>query len=766
MKDVFCQDAAVSSPATVDDLVIGTSPAMQKLVHEAERAANSNLPVLITGPTGAGKEVIANLVHRLGSPKGSPFLDVNCSAIPEALIESQLFGHEKGAFTGATNKQEGYFSLAADGVLFLDEVAELPLWQQTKLLRVLESRQFRPVGGAVNHRFRGRVIAATHIDLVKRVEEKRFREDLFYRLNIVQLILPALAERREDISQLAEHFGKKCSRPIIFSPAALKQLERAPWKGNVRELKNTVERMAVMSDTNPINADEVKKYTTIDNDADFTGQLSDLASRLLKLDVPRKLEAIEYATIQLALKNADGNKSAAARQLGVHRKYIERRLATFEKQFDEIYQLQYEAEKMMVVSDYKEAASQLRLVLQLLECHGSSQELSNIKLNVLLKLSGCLRNIYGWNHSEVVSLYDNAQNLAKKLDGPEKVGSLQFGLWVNQLVNLELDKALGTSESYYREGERINNPNIIAYAAISMANTQFWLGDFESTCRSLQKFIDSYHHDQRIVIDFGHDPFVYYLMFKSLVSFQLGKINVAVDSLKTMMRYAREINHPFSLATALQAGAWVSYKMGDLGDCYGYADELKSVSIKHGFPFFDGMAEMFLGHRLAAEGDYQCAKEMIEVAFREKINGNRGRLFNSMYGIILADIAILNQQYQQGLNDIEQTLATSVTKGECCYLAEEMIMCGRLKGLLGHVEAAHADFKKAQAEAEARGSKAAELKVAHIVANYHHCNNQNREARRVLTPVVLRFTEQSPYLELADAQSLLAKIDNGQIAFR
>lgn len=760
------QDLTELSANPYSDIVIGTSAAMQKLMHEVERVSCSDLPVLLIGPTGTGKEVVANLIHRLGSPKGSPFLDVNCSAIPETLIESQLFGHEKGAFTGATAKQEGYFSLAADGVLFLDEIAELPLWQQTKLLRVLETRKFRPVGGAVNQQFHARIIAATHVDLEQRVREKRFREDLYYRLNIIQLRIPALHERREDIPELVKHFANRRAKPITFSPGALKQFEWASWKGNIRELKNTVDRIAVMSDSERIDADVVRSYVSGHADETVsTNQLGELATKLLELDLPNKLDAVEYALIQTALKQADGNKSAAARTLGVHRKYIERRLSAFDKKLEEVYQFRDKAVSSMETSKYKKAAGQLRQAIQHMECCASSGEHEDLKLDLLLKLSACLRNIHGWNDAEVVALYDNAQDITNKLNRPEKINSIRFGKWVNQLIDLNLDTALTTCASYWREGERINNPTVIAQAAISMANTQFWLGDYEQTTANLQQFINLYTHDRRIVIDSGHDPFVYYLMFKTLVMFQLGKVNTSMDTLDSLMSYVREINHPFSLATALQTASWLNYKLGEYDISYCRADELLSISKQYEFPFFEGIAEVFLSHKMATEGNYEQAIRMLESGYKDKLNQGAGKLFNSMYGIVAADIAIINERYQEGLEVIEQAIATSITHKECCYLAEAKVMRGRLKRYLGLNESAYSDFKEAQAEAEARDSKAAELKAAHAIADYLYNNKQRNEARRILTPVVLRYMEQYSYLELREANALLKAINANSSAY-
>lgn len=231
--------------------VIAESRQMKQLLKEVEQIANSHASVLIRGESGTGKEVVARAIHALSPRKKEPYICVNCAAIPDTLIESEFFGHEKGAFTGATNKRHGRFELAHTGTLLLDEVTEIPLSLQPKLLRVLQERTFERVGGSKPIEVDVRIISTTNRDPKEAIEEKLFREDLFYRLNVIPLYLPPLRERKEDIAPLASHFlslyCQENHKPMkTLSPKALERLCNYPWPGNIRELGNLIERTVVL----------------------------------------------------------------------------------------------------------------------------------------------------------------------------------------------------------------------------------------------------------------------------------------------------------------------------------------------------------------------------------------------------------------------------------------------------------------------------------------------------------------------------------------
>jgi DNA-binding NtrC family response regulator len=310
--------------------MIGTSPPIERVMKLVARVADADAPVLIIGETGSGKEMVARAIHHAGRRSNQPFLAVNCSALPGSLIESLIFGHQRGAFTGAVQRMRGQLELAGSGTLLLDEIAEMPVELQAKLLRVLEDRRFRPLGGEEELPLRARVIAATHVDLEKRIAEGRFREDLFYRLNVVAVNVPSLAERGDDVIQLLHSFAAQFSPKLRFTDEAVEWIRRRHWPGNVRELKNGIERLALLADSEVIDVAALEELVG--------GQLREgarevdkMARAILALPsrIGSKLDLIERAILHHAIEMCSGNKSAAARLLGVNRKSLERKLDRF-----------------------------------------------------------------------------------------------------------------------------------------------------------------------------------------------------------------------------------------------------------------------------------------------------------------------------------------------------------------------------------------------------------------------------------------------------
>ncbi|MCC6025519.1 MAG: sigma-54 dependent transcriptional regulator, partial [Caldimicrobium sp.] len=295
--------------------IVAESPAMKKVLSLVSKVAETDAPVLITGESGTGKGVIARLIHQLSPAKEGPFLQINCAAIPETLLEAELFGYERGAFTGATHSKAGLFELAEGGTLFLDEIGDMPLSLQAKLLTVLQDKTIRRLGGLKEIKVNFRFISATNQDLEKMVEEGKFREDLFWRLNVIRINIPPLRERKEDIIPLAQHFIKKFNQKYRKEVQGLTQeamlaLLRHDFPGNVRELENRIERGIILAEDEYLTREDLGLAPE--------GQTEeDLLDKLLKLPLEEAVEFLERLRIERALKEAKGVKVRAAEILGI-----------------------------------------------------------------------------------------------------------------------------------------------------------------------------------------------------------------------------------------------------------------------------------------------------------------------------------------------------------------------------------------------------------------------------------------------------------------
>lgn len=318
----FLQDELKKNLA---DTIIGESPQMKSVLAMAEQVATSDATVLISGESGTGKEVVADYIYKMSSRSDSPFIKVNCGALPETLLESELFGHEKGAFTGAIMRKPGRFERADGGTLFLDEIGEIPQVIQVKLLRVLQQKEFERVGGTETMKVDVRIITATNRNLKEMVKEGTFREDLFYRLNVIPIEIPALRERKEDIPLLIQHFAQKFTHKmrkpdLIFSREAMSGMVQYPWNGNIRELENMVERIVILAQNQRIDR------------IDLPGEILNLDKPLHGFKLPPEgieLETIEKDFIKQALNMADHNQTKTAQLLGITRHTLLYRMAKY-----------------------------------------------------------------------------------------------------------------------------------------------------------------------------------------------------------------------------------------------------------------------------------------------------------------------------------------------------------------------------------------------------------------------------------------------------
>ncbi|MDP6776641.1 MAG: sigma 54-interacting transcriptional regulator [Candidatus Latescibacteria bacterium] len=311
-----------------DPEVITRSPRMGEVLRLASRVAQTASTVMLKGESGTGKEVIARVIHRRGPRSEGPFIPVHCAALPTNLLESELFGHEKGSFTGATARRQGRFELADSGTLFLDEVGEIEPETQVKLLRVLQDRQFERVGGSQTLKVDARVISASNRDLEAAVAAGRFREDLYYRLNVIPIVLPPLRTRREDIPLLVEHFmGEYCREmgraELQIAPEAMKLLRSYRWPGNVRELQNLVERMVVVVDGDMVEPGHLPPEMVGGGEGDAATESGESQGELATL------EEMERKHVEAALARSGWNQSRAARLLGISRDQLRNRIKRY-----------------------------------------------------------------------------------------------------------------------------------------------------------------------------------------------------------------------------------------------------------------------------------------------------------------------------------------------------------------------------------------------------------------------------------------------------
>jgi two-component system response regulator PilR (NtrC family) len=316
------------SEARAGSRLVGDSAALAQVRRLIEKVAPVDSTVLLTGESGTGKELAARSIHEAGPRSDGPFVAVNCAALPRELVESELFGHVRGAFTGAHKDRPGHFELARHGTLFLDEIAELPLELQPKLLRAIEQKEVLPVGATAPVRTNARIVAATNRRLEEEIEAGRFREDLYFRLRVVEIRLPALRERREDVPVLVEHFVRRLNprlkrRVLGVDGEAIQALMEAPWRGNVRELENVLERAMILSEDDTLGIDDLP--------ADLVGRSGASAPAPVPDDLRQAARAFERQHVSRVLREAGGNREEAARRLGIDASTLYRRLKELEE---------------------------------------------------------------------------------------------------------------------------------------------------------------------------------------------------------------------------------------------------------------------------------------------------------------------------------------------------------------------------------------------------------------------------------------------------
>ncbi len=698
--------------------IIGKSPALQQIQKLIDRIAQTDHHLLVCGPTGSGKEVIARSAHANSQRNDAPFVDVNCGAIPENLFESELFGHVKGAFTGATEHRSGFFQEVGNGTLFLDEIGELPLSLQPKLLRVLETRSFKPVGSSKSLPFHGRVIAATHRDLLSMVKEGLFREDLYYRLSVFVFHLPSLDQRKEDIPALVTYFAARQPKQLFFSEDALFMLAQQNWPGNIRQLRNLIDRIGVLTDDPHIDVTQLAYYLepllTPLPKSDSSKSHPDLIESLLNLASGDKLSFVQDMLIDYTLERHKGNKSAAANFLGIGRKSIEHRLKVREQGNLRAKILLDRGRRHVDAAEFREAALVLRSCLD-----EHIQLLNDLQKFEAYRLLGTsLRSTNGWLCSEAQECYETAFRIGSSCCDALELSTLQFGIWVTQLMKLELSKARGTAQDMMIRAQNIANQESLDEAHVALANTLFWLGDYEETiaCMSRSGLLDPTHTGARIGIQ-GFDLTGMALTFNGLAAFQHGDFDVARHAMEMLrIRSFNPDSHAFNKAMTLQGAGWLAClfeeidKMGELGSM------LESLSQANNFVFYQGVGQIVRGCHIGLKGQCSEAVQIIKQGFQDYMVRNGGLLFHSFQAWHQGEMLLRAGEIETCYTMIEHAIDIALEQQDRAYLGELFVIRARAQWALGKIDIAEQELRNAMSTALALGSVPARISAAYHLA--------------------------------------------------
>lgn len=747
MPDSLTPPVSLARPLDKQPVVVGQSPRFQRLLRLIERVAPTDRALLVWGLTGSGKEVIAQLVHQTSLAANEPFLDVNCGAIPEHLVEAEFFGHAKGAFTGAQQARAGHFELVGKGTLFLDEIGELPLALQPKLLRVLETRRFRPIGSHEVRHFEGRIVAATHRDLQTLVREGKFREDLYYRLAVFVLEVPGLDQRQEDIAPLVSHFSQRQPRPLSFTLDALNYLRQFPWTGHVRQLRNLIDRLGILAESTTINIEILQHFLA--QPAAISSNHEAVVNALLQLPESNKLAAAESLLIDHALAQCEGNKTAAARLLGVHRKVIERRLQAREDQHLVAQQCLLTGRQFVESSDFQAAIPHLQRGLDRLQRVSVQQDTRALRFELHRLLGVSYRSIQGWLSQTAVECYEAALEVGRELESEREITSLLFGIWVTQLMRLDLGKARQHAQAMLQHAQRSADPSISEEAHIAMANTLFWLGDSEETLACLNRSgLIPVSGEQRLGKQGlqGFDLSALAVTFEGLAAFQLGFFTRAKAAQRHLAQRGENADElPFSRAIALQGATWLACLFMDVVVLEPLAVLLEQLSRSHGFVFYQGIGEFFRGYCLLQHGQFAAAEQAMIAGYQDYMVRHGGKVFHSFQAWKRCEVLCAAQQWAAAEVLLDEALELSLEQQERAYLAELMVIKACIQQGKGKQQEAEQGLRSALATALALGSVPARLQAAWALAQLLSAQGRDVEALDVARRAIRGVEFETPY---------------------
>jgi DNA-binding NtrC family response regulator len=726
---------SVSSKSIAEPCAIGRSSVFLRILRQVDQIAPTDRAILILGPSGSGKEVVAQRVHYRGRGAGHPFVDLNCGAIPEHLIETELFGCARGAFTGAVASRPGHFETVGRGTLFLDEIGELPMSLQPKLLRVLDTRTFRPVGSNETRRFEGRVIAATHRNLKSLVKEGLFREDLYYRLAVFEVEMPGLDQRREDIPALAEYFSSCQSRPLTFTPEALALMARHDWPGHARQLRNLIDRLSVLAGTPHITADVLQPFlmpAPPSAPAPF-----DLAAALLQLDGKNKLVAAEQFLVDHALQRCGGNKTAAALLLGVGRKSIERRLKLRAEKFLELQEGVAQGRALVARSEFHPAIEILQKALALKSETLMAAETRHLLFEGYRLLGVCHRSTQGWLSPDARLCDQAALERGSGVCDAIEMASLQFGVWSTQLMVLDLAHARSTAQEMVRRAQASGMPDMLDEAQVALSNTLFWLGDCEESLATLMRAGFAADWSRERIGMQGFDLLGLALTIEGLAAFQHGAFGRARQARERLeQRCAAEHHHAFNRAIVLQGAAWLACLFEDTPAFGLLADELASLSLRSGFIFYRGVGQIFQGWHLAECGDFEAGLQTIVAGYEHQMLNHGGRLFHSFQAWKRAEILLRAGRPSDCAELATRALDTAVECQERVYLCELMETRARALLATGSDEEAEHGLRGALSTAFALGSVPTRISAATHLAQHLLARQRPGQALEILEHAV------------------------------
>ncbi|CAN7229847.1 sigma 54-interacting transcriptional regulator [Paraburkholderia sp. SIMBA_054] len=707
---------------------IGAAPAFRQLVRLIDRVAPTDHALLIFGPTGSGKELVARRVHIRSARHDQPFVDVNCGAIPEHLVEAELFGHVKGAFTGAAENRQGLFQQVGKGTLLLDEIGELPLALQPKLLRVLETRTFRPIGSSTNLGFEGRVVASTHRDLRELSREGRFREDLFYRLAVFVLAVPGLEQRVEDIPALVAHFASQQARHLEFSPAAVRRLSQHAWPGHIRQLRNLISQLSVLAENTLIDVDTLEPFLA--NEGAGPVSRASLADMLLQLDGRDKLAAAEDLLIDRALERTAGNKSAAATLLGVGRKTIERRLKSREEHHREARKCLEHATALIEESRFAEAIPPLRRCLDVLQANPDQDAVRRLQFDAYRLLGMSLRSVHGWLYAEATACYAAALSIGEGICEPAEIAAIQFGVWTTQLTTLQLKQARATAQDMLQRAQNSRDRVSLDEAHVAMTNTLFWLGDSEEAlaCLARGNLLGVGRNDTRTGSQ-GIDLASLALTFEGLAAYQIGAFGQARRAMEMLILRSSEPGpHAFAHAVNLQGASWLACLFDDADRLGSLSSELESVSIANGFAFYRGVGQILRACHLSTLGHSDEAETIMLDGYDNHVVCNGGALFYSFMAWQHGELLLRAGRAQTCEAMLAGAVDETLARQERVYLGELLVTRARAQWALGDLTAAEQGLRTALSTALAFGSVPARVDAARYLADLLRSTGRRAEA--------------------------------------